>query len=168
MLTCLQAAGWHHLPNLKDVAAAVPLPNFILAGEVMMLERGGIWKLVSAPLPVNLLSPRHHAALQLNPWQRTTPARWSSAALQAAKLSAPRCTWAAVSPEDHMDSSYLRSPFPWVTKCQMEGRENSLMLPIEIMSTPYFGDALITPGLGQGTHETSEQCSWGGQTLGRC
>ena len=33
MLTCLLATGWHYLPNFKDVAAAVPLPDFIMAGE---------------------------------------------------------------------------------------------------------------------------------------
>ena len=82
-LTCLLPAGWHYLPNLKDVAAVVPLPNFIFAGEVKM-TLGGRWGsqacLSSAafqlPLlqhhaagevPVNLLSPQHHAALQLNP-----------------------------------------------------------------------------------------------------
>ena len=42
MLTCLLAAGWHYLPNFKDVAAEVPLPNFIFAGEV---------KITSAQLP---------------------------------------------------------------------------------------------------------------------
>ena len=40
--TCLLAAGWHYLPKFKDVAAAVPLPNFISAGEV---------KIISAQLP---------------------------------------------------------------------------------------------------------------------
>ena len=40
MLTYLLAAGWHYLPNFKDVAAEVPLPNFIFAGEMKMIVMG--------------------------------------------------------------------------------------------------------------------------------
>ncbi len=38
MLTCSPTAGFDYLPNFKDVAAAVPLPNFIFASE-FKLER---------------------------------------------------------------------------------------------------------------------------------
>ena len=72
MLTCLLAAGWHYLPNFKDVAAEVPLPNFIFAGEVKMIFSSAalqlpilLQHLAAHALPVNLSSPsapRHVAA----------------------------------------------------------------------------------------------------------
>ena len=96
MLTCPLAAGWHYLPNFKDVAAEVPLPNFIFAGEVKTILMGrGDRKLVSAQLPfscpfcsIMLLpvnSPQHHTAPQLNPCQQASPACCCQATLQAAK-----------------------------------------------------------------------------------
>eukprot|EP00891_Asterochloris_glomerata_P002354 jgi/Astpho2/2354/Aster-05618 len=98
--------GWFDLPNFKDVAATVPLPNFIFAG----------------------------------------------------------------SPHDGMTSSYLRAPFPWVTKCQIEGQENSLMLPIKLNSTRYIGDA-DHPRAGPGDPRDKRAVFLGsdtGELLGRC
>lgn len=69
-----------------------------------------------------------------------------------------------------MTSSYLRAPFPWVTKCQIEGQENSLMLPIKLNSTRYIGDA-DHPRAGPGDPRDKRAVFLGsdtGELLGRC
>ena len=69
-----------------------------------------------------------------------------------------------------MTSSHLRAPFPWVTKCQIEGQENSLMLPIKLSSTSYIGDA-DHPRAGPGDPRDKRAVFLGsdtGEKLGRC
>ena len=91
-------------------------------------------------------------------------------AMHAGELSAACCTWAAASPHDGMTSSYLRAPFPWVTKCQIEGEENSLMLPITLNSKSYIGDA-DHPRAGPGDTRDKRAVFLGsdtGEGLGRC
>ena len=69
-----------------------------------------------------------------------------------------------------MTSSYLRAPFPWVTKCQIEGEEHSLMLPIKLNSTLYIGDA-SRPRAGPGDPRDKREVfldSDAGQKLGQC
>lgn len=78
VLTCLLAAGAHYLPNVKDVAAAAPLPKFILAGEMMLPAGGGggggggglnsLFQLrcLSCCTAAKPLTPNHTSALSLS------------------------------------------------------------------------------------------------------